>query len=108
MPKQKGLVKAASMMAVLAALGTMLALWTPETPTALALAAEPALQQKAGSFGSELSWDARVLMGFLCLPILLVVGWVWRRKRARQPYGGRPAAAVPQIVRHRIISGRTT
>jgi hypothetical protein len=104
MQKPQGLAKAAAVYAIFAVLATMLAVWSPEAPpfqvrsdarSAEAFRAMEPLDQKP-NFAS-----------FLCLLVLLGVGWAWRRNGARQPNGGRPAAAVPQFVRYRVIRGRT-
>lgn len=105
MQKPQGLAKAACMMAVIAALGTMLALWSPATLPMQNLAST----QDADRFRAAVQFVPEPkLASFLCLLVLLWVGWAWRRERAWQPNGGRPAAAVPQILRYRVIRGRST
>ena len=105
MHKPQGLAKAAAVYAIFAVLATMLAVWSPATPPNqnLTRTSDADVFLAAGQFDPEPKSAS-----FLCLLVLLGVGWAWRRERARQPHGGRPAAAVPQIMRYRVIRGRST
>jgi hypothetical protein len=105
MQQPQGLAKAAAVYAIFAVLATMLAVWSPETPQ---------LQIRSNAGGANVSPaveqfnQAPIFASFLCLLVLLGVGWVWRRKGAWQPSGGRPAAAAPQIFHHGMRGRRTT
>ena len=92
MKKNNGLAKAAAILAIVTALATMLAVWSP------------APRKKSEAREGQRS----EFKEFLCRTPHPGVGWAWRRKGARQPKVGRPAAAAPQLFRHEINGWRTT
>lgn len=92
MQKSHGFAKAAAVFAIVAALATMLAVWSP--------APRKKSEAREGQ-GSEFK-------EFLCCAQHPGVGWAWRRMGARQPKVGRPAAAAPQLFRHELNGWRTT
>lgn len=92
MQKNAGLAKSAAIFAIVTALATMLAVWSP-APRKRSEAREG---QRSG------------FKEFLCCAQHPGVGWAWRRKGVRQPKVGRPAAAALQLFRHEMNGWRTT